>query len=131
MGNKLAYRCAIIVGILLIGAALVRAVSINNLYVAINTGDIAKQYAGSILIDWGFSSVLLLLVGIWLLFLSKDLKAWQRRAWSQATLVGLALVIFGGGFWYKYPNSLHLPIFMILGLIVLVPLILYGKNFKK
>jgi hypothetical protein len=131
MGNKVAYRCAIVVGIFLIGASLLKAVSINNILTAINTGDIAKIYAGTIVIDSGFSSLLLLMVGIWLLFLSKDLKAWQRRAWSQATLIGLALVIFGGSLWYVYPASLHLPVFLVLGLILLVPLILSGKNFKQ
>ena len=131
MGNKVAYRCAIVVGIFLIVASLLKAVSINNILTAINTGDIAKIYAGTIVIDSGFSSLLLLMVGIWLLFLSKDLKAWQRRAWSQATLIGLALVIVGGSLWYVYPASLHLPVFLVLGLILLVPLILSGKNFKQ
>ena len=125
------YRCAVIVGIFLIGASLIKAININNILTAINTGDIAKMYAGSIVIDSAFSSLLMFMVGIWLLFLSKDLKDLQRRAWSQATLIGLALVIFGGGLWYVYPSSLHLPVFLILGLILLLPLIFSGKNFKQ
>ena len=129
--KKIVYRCSLLTGILLIIAALARGISINNLIIAAATGDISKHYAASVLVDWSFSSLLLFLIAIWVLFLAGDLRKLQRRAWSQACLIGLALTLFGGGFWYKYPSSLHIPFFLATGLLLLVPLLLYSRQFKQ
>lgn len=129
--NKILYRSSVFAGILLMIAALSRSLSVNNLLVAINTGDISKHFAASALIDGAFSSLLLLLIGVWLLFLSPDLRNLQRRARTQTILIGLSLVLFGGGFWYKYPRSLHLAFFFLVGLLLLLPLLIYRKQFKK
>jgi hypothetical protein len=131
MKNKIVYNCSLIAAILLIVAALARALSVNNLVIAISTGDISKHYAASVLIDWSLSSLLLLLTGIWLLFLLRDLKTGQRRAWLQAVLIGLELTIFGSSFWYRYPSSFHLPVFLLMGLILLLPLLIYQKQFNQ
>ena len=129
--NKIVYRCSQLAAILLIIAVLAKAISINNLVVGATTGDISKHYATSVLIDWGFSCMLLLLIAIWILFLARDLKNLQKRAWSQAVLIGLALTLFGGGFWFRYPASLHLPFFLLVGLLLLVPLLIYSRRFKQ
>ncbi|HTQ64764.1 MAG TPA: hypothetical protein VMI12_08195 [Puia sp.] len=129
--NKIVYRCSQFSGMLLIIAALVKAISINNLVVGATTGDISKHYATSVLIDWSFSCMLLSLIGIWILFLARDLKNLQKRAWSQAVLIGLAFTLFGGGFWFRYPSSLHLPFFLLVGLLLLVPLLIYSRRFKQ
>jgi len=119
-----------LVGISLIFAALLRAISVNNLVIGITTGDINAQYAASILIDWSLSSMLLLMVAIWIFFLSRDLKKLQRRAWAQAVLIGIALTVFGACFLYQYRSSLHLALFLLLGLILLFPLFIFRKDFK-
>jgi hypothetical protein len=129
--TKIVYRCTLVAAVLLMVAAAARALSINNIVTGINTGDISKHYAASILIDWIFSSMLLLLTGAWLLFLSGELKKWKRRAWSQAILIGLALSAFGGTLWYRYPKSIHLPGFLLTGLILLIPLLIYGRRFRQ
>jgi hypothetical protein len=128
--NKIIYRCAVFVGISLIVAALSRAISVNNLVVAVTTGDISQHYAASILIDWSLSCLMLLLVAIWIFFLSIDLRKLQRKAWVQTILIGVALTVFGGSFWYQYPSSIHLLLFFLLGLILLFPLFIYRKQFK-
>jgi hypothetical protein len=129
--NKIVYRCALLAGCLLIVAALARAVSVNNLIIAADTGDISKHYAASVVVDWSFSSLLLLLIAIWIFFLAGDLKKLNRKAWAQAVLIGLALSFFGGGFWYSYPSSMHLPAFLLLGLLLLIPLLIYAKQYRK
>ncbi len=131
MKSRIAYWCCLAAGVLLMVAALARALSINNLVIAASTGDISRHYAASVLVDWSLSSMLMLLTGIWLLFLSGDLKRRQRRAWVQALIIGLALMLFGSGFWYRYPASLHLPFFLMLGLLILLPLLIYAKEFKE
>jgi hypothetical protein len=129
--TKNLYRSSVLTGILLIVAGLSRSLSVNNLLVAIDTGDISRHFAASALIDGAFSSLLLFLVGIWVLFLSSDLRKLQRRARSQGILIGLAFVLFGGGFWFRYPRSLHLAFFLLVGLLLLLPLLIYRKQFKK
>jgi hypothetical protein len=128
--NKIIYRCTLVSAALLIAAAIYRIVSVNNILVAMNTGDINKHFANSVLIDWILSAMLLLLTAIWLLFLSGDLKRLKRKAWLQAVLIGLALTIFGGALWVRYPSSIHLPAFSLTGLILLVPLLIYARSFR-
>jgi len=128
--NKISYRCAIIVGLALTIAALARAINVNNLVIAITTGDIERHYASPIMIGGSLSSMLLLLVAIWLFFLSGDLRRLQRKAWTQAMLIGTALTVFGACFWYQYRTSVDLAFYFLLGLILLFPLIIYRKDFK-
>ncbi|HSZ85892.1 MAG TPA: hypothetical protein VK787_07660 [Puia sp.] len=129
--NKIVYRCTLVSAALLIGAAVARGLSVNNIFVAINTGDVNKHFASSVLIDWILSAMLLLLTGIWLLFLSGDLKRLKRKAWTQALLIGLALTIFGTALWFRYPSSIHLPAFSLTGLILLIPLLIFARSFKQ
>jgi peptidoglycan/LPS O-acetylase OafA/YrhL len=129
--NNTLYRLSFLAGSLLILAAAARALSINNLLIAINTGDISRQFAGSILINGASSSLLLFLVGVWVLFLSSDLRKWQRRARAQGILISLSLILFSGGFWLRYPRSFHLGFFFLIGILLLFPLVIYDKGFKK
>jgi hypothetical protein len=129
--NKIVYRCALLAGILIIGAGLSMALSVNNLVIASNTGDINKNYSASVVIHWALASALMLLVGIWVLFLSSALKKLQRSAWWQGIIISLAFILFGSSFWYRYPTSIHLPGFILLGLILFVPLIMYAGKFKS
>ena len=118
------------VGIILTISALATAVGVNNLVIAVTTGDIESHYAASIVIDGALSSLLLLLVAIWIFFLARDLRKLQRRAWAQAMLIGTALTVFGASFWYQYRSSLHPVLFFLLGLILMFPLFIYRKEFK-
>ena len=129
--NKIVYRSALLTGILIIGAAMFRALSVNNLIIGATTNDISKHYSTSVIIDWSLSSILMLLVGIWVLFLSSSLKKLQRKAWWQGIIISLAFILFGSFFWYHYPKSIHLPAFILLGLILFVPLIMFAGRFKS
>jgi hypothetical protein len=129
--NKIVYRCVLLAGILIMGAALVMALSVNNLVIAASTGDISKSYSASVVIHWALASSMMFLVGVWVLFLAAPLKKLQRRAWWQAIIVSLTLIFFGSSFWYRYPKSIHLPGFILLGLILFVPLIMFAGKFKN
>ena len=129
--NRIVYRCTLVSAALLMAAAMARGISVNNIFVAINTGDVNKHFANSVLIDWILSAMLLFLTSIWLLFLSGDLKRLRRKAWLQGMLIGLALTIFGAALWVRYPTSIHLPVFSLTGLVLLVPLLVYGRTFKQ
>ena len=112
-------------------AALYHGVSVNNIVIAASTGDISKHYATSVLIDGILSAMLLLLIAIWILFLSGDLKRLKRKAWWQSVIIGLTITTFGATLWFRYPTSIHLPAFLLTGLILLLPLLFYGRNFKQ
>lgn len=129
--NKIVYKIAVLAGILIIGAALLMALSVNNLVVAASTGDINKNYSVSVVIHWALSATMMFLIGIWVLFLASPLKKLQRRAWWQAIIISLSFILFGSSFWYRYPKSIHLPGLILLGLILFVPLIIYAGKFKS
>ncbi len=129
--NKTVYRCTALSGVLLICTAIFHSLNINDTLVSIKTGDIAASYASSATGMWIFSGMSMLLLGIWLLFLSRDIKKCNRKAWWQAIIIGLSLSGFGIGCWLQYPKAFHFLYFLVLGLILLIPLIYYTKQFKK
>lgn len=127
-GNLVPYWAAIVVGTALVFWSLLRAIGLNNLYVATSTGDINRSWASSIVINWGMSSFLLFLVGIWLYFLAPELKKRIRRARFQALIIGIALALYGGTFWLQFPHTFHLPGFLVLGLILVISLTVPGRT---
>jgi hypothetical protein len=129
--SKFIYRCALITGILLIITSLLHFFNINDTIIAIKTGDIAPSHASSAVSTWIFSGISMFIIGIWLLFLLDNLRKLQMKAWWQAFLIGTALAVFGGGCWLKFPKELHLLYFLLLGMILLIPLILYAGKFRK
>jgi len=126
--NRLVATSCRFSALVLIIAAFYRALSINNLVIGVRTGDISKQFGASVLIDGGFASLLMLLTAIWLLFLVPDLKKGIGRARVQTIIIGIAFSLFGGGFLYRYPSSLRLIAFLLIGLIILIPPIFSWKK---
>ncbi len=129
--SKFLYRCTFITGILLIITSLLHFFNINDTIIAIKTGDIAPSHASNAVSTWIFSGISMFIIGVWLLCLLDNLKKLQVKAWWQAFLIGTALAVFGGGCWLKYPKELHLLYFLLLGMILLVPLILYAGRFRR
>jgi hypothetical protein len=120
----------ILAGILLIIASIVRAININNLMIAESTGDIGKNYADSVVIDSSLSSFLLILVAIWIFFLAPSIKKWKRSAKNQGLLIGLSMILFSGGFWYRYHSMIDLPVFLLVGLLITFPLLLHTARYQ-
>ncbi|MBS1949044.1 MAG: hypothetical protein JST47_14880 [Bacteroidetes bacterium] len=129
--NKLVYKTTLFTGILFMVIALERGLSINNIIVGSATNDISKYYAASAIIDSSLSSILMSLVSIWVLFLASPLKKLQRRAWWQGMIIGVAFTLFGAVLWWKYPSSVHLPVFMLLGLMLFFPLAIFSGKFRN
>ena len=124
------YRCALLVGIMLILLAALHAVlGLNEILSAIRVGDIGKDFAVTIMISWIFTGLALFLIGAWILFLSKDLKRLERKAWWQGFFVAGSLSAFGGACWYYFPQAYFLIGFMLIGLILLIPLLLYAPRY--
>lgn len=97
----------------------------------IKLGDIRSSMVPVIKNIWVFSSVMLPLSGLWVLFLVRDLKRLDRRAWWQAVLIGLAYT--GGGIaaivWSGI--QIHLLLFVLIGLLLFIPMLLWAGSFSS
>lgn len=97
---------------------------------AIKLGDIRSSMIPVIKNIWVFSSIMLPLSGIWVLFLVRDLKRLDRRAWWQAVFIGLAYT--GGGIaaimWSGI--QIHLLLFVLIGLLLFIPMLLWAGSFS-
>ena len=101
--NQVIARCSFLVGLLLVFTSILHIFNMNDTLVAIKTGDIAPSHALNAVHTWILSAIGMLLMGIWLLFLTGDLKKKQKKAWWQTFIIGLALSLFGVGSWLKNP----------------------------
>jgi hypothetical protein len=129
--SKTVSRSAVITGILLIITSAIHALDINDTVIAVKTGDIAQSHAASAISVWIFSGIAMLLIGIWLLFLAKDLRSLQRRAWWQALFIALGLAGFSLGSWLQFPKAFHLLYFLLLALLLLIPLLMNSRKFFR
>jgi hypothetical protein len=126
---KTTQLCTLVIGSLLLLTSLVHLLGINDTVIALKTGDIARAYEANIIIIWVFGGISFLLLGIWLLFLSRELRQLSRRAWWQALVIGLALSAFGLGSWLQYPKVFHVLYFFVLGMVLLLPLAFFARPF--
>jgi hypothetical protein len=126
-----AHRFVFSAGVLLIGTSFAHFLNINETLVAEKTGDIAKAYVASVTGMWIFSGMCMLLLGIWLLFLSKDLKSGSRKAWWQAVIIGVCLTAFGIICWQLFPAALYFLYFSLIGILLLVPLFTPSRRHRS
>lgn len=120
----------LLIGLLLLITAGAHTLNMSDAVIAIKTGDIASSQASSVFSVWIFSSISMLLIGIWLIFLSGDLKRLSRRAWWQALFIGAGLSGFSLISWSRFPREFHLFYFLLLGMGLLVPLLLNFRKYK-
>ncbi len=125
------YRIPALVGVLMILTGCLHIFDINDTLIAIKTGDIATSHAPAVISIWIFAGLGMFLVGVWLLFLSADLKKFRRKAWWQALIIAVSLMGCGIGCWMQYPKSIHLLFFSLMGLILLFPLLFSSGRFWK
>ena len=127
--NKFMPACAVWAGLLLIIAAIVHLSGVNDIVVAVKAGDISVTHARSVLTAWIFAGLGQLLLGIWLMYLSKDLRHRSRRAWWQTLIIAIGLAGAGVGSWLLYPGSIHVVFLLLISVILLVPLILFVAQY--
>ena len=80
---------------------------------------------------WVYSSVMIFLSALWVLFLAKDLGRLRRRAWWQGILVGLGYTGGAAGAMVWAGIQPHLVAFAVIGLVLLIPLIWGAGAFKN
>jgi len=97
----------------------------------IKLGDIRTSMVPIIKNIWVFSSVMLPLSGIWVLFLVKDLKRLDRRAWWQAIFVGFTYVASGIAAIVWSGIQIHLVLFVLIGLLLFIPMLVWAGSFSS
>lgn len=129
--EKTIYGCARLTGILLLGAAVVHAILGGaEVLMAIKTGDVRASMVDTFRIIWIYSTIMLILSGIWTLFLAAELRQLKRRAWWQGLFIGLGYTGGSIGAIAATRVHVHLILFALIGLLLLVPLVRWAGSFR-
>lgn len=128
--NKIAYYIVFLVGIVtclsFVPHAFLGMKAVND---HINIGEIQEVAATSMQKIWLYSSITMLLSGIWMLFLAKPIKNGDESSRIQAFILGLGLSVFGLGCAHIEGEIDAMFIFTIQGiLLILASTIFFKKN---
>ena len=130
--EKFIYRSARLAGILLMVAALLHAsLGTAEILTAIKIGEIQPSAVATVKNVWLYSSIMLFLSGIWVLFIARDLRRLERRAWWQALFIGLGYT--GGSIGAMAWTSIqaHLLAFALIGFLLLFPTLIFAGSFRS
>ena len=130
--EKTIHSCARLAGYLLLAASVLQGtLGTSEVLMGIKTGDVRESMADTFRVIWIYSSVMLVLSGIWTLFLAAELKQLKRRAWWQGLFIGLG---YSGGSIAAIAITqvyVHLVFFTLVGLLLLLPLMMWAGSFKS
>ncbi|UOK42993.1 MULTISPECIES: hypothetical protein [Flavobacterium] len=94
-------------------------------------GEIQEPAAKGMQMIWMYSSIMMLLSGIWMLFLAKPIKEGNPSARLQALLLSLGLILFGMACSYITKDVFnHLFFFTVEGILLLLAVTVFF-NIKK
>lgn len=128
-------RNTTLAAIILIGGMMLFLASVAHYFIGLHmirvamandgTGAEVSELLNSI---WIFSSVAMALLGIWGMFIGISIRKNLRYTRKQALSLGTGITLFGVyGFSSPFPN-LHMGVFIIIGLIILIPGFLLSKK---
>ena len=127
--NKISYYLVVFVGVITCLQFIPHAfMGYPAILEHIEKGEIQTPAAPGMQIIWLYSSIMMLLSGIWMLFLSKPIKDGDSRARLQALFLSLGLIAFGlicGDITGEIVN--HLFFFMVEGLLLLLATTIFFK----
>lgn len=129
---KIISWCAWLTGMLLLGTTAIHAtVGLAEVMTAIKLGDVRNSMADTFQAVWIYSGVMLLLSASWAFFLAGELRQLKRRAWWQGIVLGLGYA--GGAVLAMMVTGFqpHLAAFMLIGLLLLVPLVIWAGHFRR
>jgi hypothetical protein len=128
--NKLSYYLVLAVGVLTLFQFFPHAfMGMHAVLEHIEKGDIKPIAADGMKMIWLYSSIMMLLSGIWLLFLAKPIKEGKHEARVQVLLISIGLIAFGLGCSYitnTFLNSLFF--FTVEGILLLTAVTFFYKK---
>jgi hypothetical protein len=124
--------CARLAGVLLVLSAIPHAtLGMAEVITSIKTGDVRASMADTFRAIWMFGSVMLLLSGLWALFVAGELRQLKPRAWWQGIIIGLGYTAWAIGSMVLVGVQAHLVAFSLIGLVMLVPLLIWAPHFFR
>ena len=130
--EKTISSCARIAGILLLVCSVLHAtLGTSDVLMGIKTGDVRASMADTVRTIWIYSTIMLVLSGIWTLFLAGELKQLKRRAWWQGIFIGLGYTGGSVGAIMATKVQPHLIFYGVIGLLLLLPLIFWAGSFRS
>lgn len=128
--NKVAYYLVVFVGVLTCLQFIPHAfLGMPAVLEHIAKGEIQEPAAEGMQMIWLYSSVMMLLSGIWMLFLAKPIKQGNHSARSQGLLLAIGLIIFGMSCSYiAHQVFNHLFFFTAEGVLLLLATTIFFKK---
>jgi hypothetical protein len=128
--NKIAYYLVVFVGVLTCLQFIPHAfLGMPAVMEHIAKGEIQQPAAEGMQMIWLYSSTMMLLSGIWMLFLAKPIKNGNHSARLQGLLLAIGLIIFGMGCSYIANQVLnHLFFFTVEGILLLLAATFFFKK---
>ncbi len=130
--NKLSFYLVVISGILLcfcfvphLFLGLPEVISYQE------KGLVSKEVENTFVIIWIFSSITMLLLGIWILFLAKPIKMGNVFAKAQTIIIAIGLILFWIASFYFSKELNHLFLFAVIGFMLIIATILCEKRKEK
>ena len=130
--EKIISSCARLAGfMLLVSSVLHSTLGTSEILMGIKTGEVRAGMADTFRIIWIYSTIMLILSGIWTLFLASELKQLKRRAWWQGLFIGLGYTGGSVAAMVVTQAQAHLIFYGMIGLLLLLPLIRWAGSFKS
>ena len=131
--NKTAYYLTVFVGVLTCLQFIPHAfLGMTALLEQIAKGEIQAPAAEGMQMIWMYSSIMMLLSGIWMIFLAKPIKKGNHLARIQGLLLAIGLIVFGMGCSYIAKEVFnHLFFFTAEGILLLLATTVFFKINKN
>lgn len=127
--NKISYYLVLFVGILTCLSFFPHAfLGMQAVLDHIDNGEILAPAANGMRMIWLYSSIMMLLSGIWLLILARPVQAGSHKARTQVLLLGLCLFFFGLGCTYISDAIDAMFVFTIEGILLILATTLFFKR---
>jgi len=127
--NKTAYYLTLSVGIITCLSFFPHAfLGMQVVLDHIENGEILKPAAKGMRMIWLYSSVMMLLSGLWLLLLAKPIQTGSHKARTQVLLLGLGLTFFGLGCTYIADEIDAMFLFAVEGIVLILATTLFFQR---
>ncbi|SFA98975.1 hypothetical protein SAMN05660845_1180 [Flavobacterium swingsii] len=127
--NKVSYYLVIFIGALTCLSFLPHAFGgMKAVLEHIAKDEIQEPAANGMQMIWLYSSIMMLLSGIWMLFLAKPIKNGDAKARLQILLLGIGLSVFGVACTYISGKIDAMFLFTIQGIILLLASTIFFKR---
>jgi hypothetical protein len=130
--NKISYYLVLVVGVIACLSFIPHAFfGFPAVLEHIRKGEISGAATNGMQMIWLYSSIMMLLSGVWMLYLSKPIEAGDNKSRIQVLLLGIGLSVFGVLCTYISGQIDGMFSFTIEGILLLLAATLFFKRAKN